>query len=78
METSKIKELIVAAIPDAEVEVKGDGYHYEVLVLSPSFAGQSALQRQRTVYQAVMDNIQSGELHALSIKAKTHEEWQAQ
>lgn len=77
MELEKLSQLISDAFPDAKVEVKGDGYHYEVLVVSQSFENQSLVQRQKSVYAAVTPHIQSGELHALSIKAKTPQEWQS-
>jgi acid stress-induced BolA-like protein IbaG/YrbA len=77
MELEKLKQLIETAIPTATVEVKGDGYHFEVLVVSDQFQNQSTLVRQKSVYAAVSTQIQSGELHALSITAKTPEEWQS-
>ena len=74
METEAIARLIRAALPDARVEVSGDGRHFEVLVVSPAFAGQSPLQRQRAVMAPVRAQIESGELHALTIQARTPEE----
>ena len=71
METDKVKALIKKGIPDARVEVSGDGRHFEALVVSEEFEGKSLIQRHRLVLATVNAEIASDELHALSIKAKT-------
>ncbi|WP_456375312.1 BolA family protein [Thiolapillus sp.] len=72
METAKIEELIRAGIADAEVSVSGDGRHFEATVVSPAFEGKSLIQRHRMVLDTVRSQIDSDELHALSItSAKT-------
>lgn len=69
-----VTEMIKNAIPDAEVTVSGDGYKYEANVVSTRFEGLNTLKRHQLVYAAVNDAIQSGELHALTIKAATPDE----
>ncbi len=69
-----VAELILTAIPDASVEVTGDGYKYEAKVVSPSFAGLNTLKKHQMVYAAVNSAISSGDLHALSIVALTPDE----
>ena len=54
---------------------RGGGGHFNVLVVSPAFAGQSRLQRHRLVYDAMGDAMKT-EIHALSIRALTPEEYQ--
>ena len=72
METSSIEELIKAGIPDAQVTVTGDGRHFEASVVSVAFEGKSLIQRHRMVLDTVRAQIDSDELHALSItSAKT-------
>ncbi len=72
METSRIEELIKAGIPDAQVTVTGDGRHFEASVVSSTFEGKSLIQRHRMVLDTVRAQIDSDELHALSItSAKT-------
>ena len=77
METGAVEELIRAGMPGAEVTVTGDGSHFEAIVVSDAFAGKSLLQKQRLVMATVNEQIASGELHALSIKTFTPEEWGA-
>jgi len=68
-------ELIQKGIPDTTtVEVNGDGYKYETTVVSPSFEGLNTLKRHQAIYAAVDSAITSGELHALTIHAKTPDE----
>ncbi|MCB1725338.1 MAG: BolA/IbaG family iron-sulfur metabolism protein [Chromatiaceae bacterium] len=71
METDTIKALIEAGIPGADVEVTGDGRHFEARVSSALFAGKSLIQQHRMVKDAVKAQIESEELHALSIKTLT-------
>lgn len=74
MDTTTIEQLLASKLPDATVTVSGDGTHFEALVISATFEGLSLIERQRKVYQALGDKIQTGEIHALSIKAKTPKE----
>jgi acid stress-induced BolA-like protein IbaG/YrbA len=71
METESIAALIRAGIPGAEVQVTGDGSHFEAVVVSAAFAGLTPIKRHRLVMDTVREQIASGELHALSIKALT-------
>ena len=75
METSEIKQLIEAGINDCQAFVTGDGGKYEATVVSPAFEGLSMLKEHQMVYATVNAQIASGELHALTIKAFTPEEW---
>ena len=54
----------------------GDGGHYEVRIVSSRFAGLAPLARHRLV-NTVTDPVRQ-ELHALSIKAYSPEEFAAQ
>ena len=75
MEIEKIEQLIKAGIPDAQVKVTGDGRHFEAEVISAEFEGKGLLQRHRLVLATVKEQIETDELHALSIvKAKTPSE----
>ena len=75
METTEVQQKIEAGLPGAEVIVNGDGSHFEAVVISPEFEGKSLLQKQKMVYATVNEHITSGELHALTIKAYTPEQW---
>ncbi len=53
---------------------RGGGGHYQLLIVSEAFRGESALARHRMVYQAVADLMQRS-VHALAIKAYTADEF---
>jgi acid stress-induced BolA-like protein IbaG/YrbA len=78
METSAVEQLIRAGIPGAQVQVKGDGSHFDAVVVSEAFVGLNPIKKQRLVMDAVKAQIASGELHALSIKTFTPDEWAGQ
>lgn len=71
MDPNQIKALIEAGLPGARVEVTGDGRHFEAVVVSPAFDGKTLVQRHRMVMDTVKAQVESDELHALSIKART-------
>ncbi|MEE9326773.1 MAG: BolA/IbaG family iron-sulfur metabolism protein [Cocleimonas sp.] len=70
----EVAKLIQDGLPDATVNVEGDGYKYEATVISESFTELNTLKRQQAVYATVNDAITSGALHALTIVAKTPDE----
>ena len=70
MAATDIEALIVAAIPDARVEIRdlaGDGDHYAARVVSASFAGMSRVRQHQVVYAALGGRM-GGELHALQLE----------
>ena len=50
-----IRDAIVAAISDAEVEVTGGGGHFTISVVSQEFAGKGMLACHRLVYGAIAE-----------------------
>lgn len=78
MHPEQVHKLIAAGLPCAHLQVEGDGHHFEAVIVSAEFAGKSRVQRQQRVYQTIKDRLDSGEIHALSFKTFTPEEWEAQ
>jgi acid stress-induced BolA-like protein IbaG/YrbA len=78
VETEAVAHLIRAGIPGAEVQVQGDGSHFEAVVVSDVFEGLPLLKRERLVMETVKGQVASGELHALSVKARTPAQQAAQ
>ena len=70
MAANDIEAMIVAAIPDARVEIRdlaGDGDHYAARVVSQSFSGMSRVRQHQAVYAALRGKM-GGELHALQLE----------
>ena len=78
METTTVEQLIRDGLPGAEVRVTGDGSHFDAIVVSRLFEGLTPIKKQRLVMDTVRSQIASGELHALSIKTYTPEQWVAE
>jgi len=70
----QIKEWIQAGLACTRVEVRGDGHHFEAVIVSPAFSGKSRVQRHQLVYAALGDRMRA-EIHALSMQTFTPEEW---
>ena len=74
MHPEQVRDLIAAGFPGAEVEVQGDGQHFEALIVSAEFAGKNRVQRQQRINALLRAHFDSGELHALSMQTLTPEE----
>lgn len=73
MRKEDIVSKIVAAIPDAEVDLKdltGTADHWEATIVSASFDGKSLIERHRMVFDALADEMK-GPIHALTLKTFT-------
>lgn len=78
MNADDVKTLIETGIPNSQAIVTGEEGKYEATVISDCFDGLSMVKEHQLVYSTVKEQIASGELHALSIKALTTEEWGSQ
>jgi acid stress-induced BolA-like protein IbaG/YrbA len=74
MTLEEIQVKLETSIENSTVTMEGDGCNCSTLVVSPIFTGMPLLARQKMILAAVRADIDSGELHALSIKARTPEE----
>ncbi len=73
----RIRGRIEQAIPGATVQVAGeDGEHFEVVVVSAAFEGQSRIDQHRMVMRALKEEL-GGAVHALQLNTYTPERWKA-
>jgi stress-induced morphogen len=73
MRAEEIVAKIVAALPDARVELRdltGTSDHWEATIVYAGFAGRSPLERHRMVFAALVEEMK-GPIHALTIKTLT-------
>ncbi len=75
MRTEEVVALIKGGFPDGELLIEGEDCSFAVIVISPSFAGQSLLKKQQSVLATVSGPLATGELHAMTVKCYTPEEW---
>ena len=73
----QIRQWIGEKIVCEHLEVRGDGRHFEAMVVSAEFDGLSRVRRQQKVYSALGARMAS-EIHALSMRALTPDEWHGQ
>lgn len=78
MDPDEVKSIIEKGISGSEANVTADGNKYTAVVISEAFEGLSMVAEQKMVYALLNEYIQSGAIHALTIKAYTPEEWAAQ
>lgn len=75
MEVDVLKNFIQAKLACDYVKVNGDGRHFNAIIVSNLFQDLNTLKRQQKVYEFLGEKIQSGELHALTMKTYTPIEW---
>jgi acid stress-induced BolA-like protein IbaG/YrbA len=71
-----IQASIAAGVPCTHLEVRGDGHHFEALIVSAQFEGLSRIRRHQLVYGALGERMRD-EIHALSMTTLTPSEWAA-
>jgi acid stress-induced BolA-like protein IbaG/YrbA len=76
MNPEDIQRLIAQGLACDNLHVTGDGRHFEALIVSRAFEGKTRIQRHQLVYAALGDRMRE-DIHALSMKTLTPEEWKA-
>jgi len=71
-----VKAGIEAGLACEHLEVMGDGQHFQALIVSAAFDGQSRVQRHQLVYAALGSRMRE-EIHALSMRTLTPQEWKS-
>ena len=78
MTEAELEQLIGTGLACSHLQVQGDGRHWYAVVVSEAFAGLRPIARHQKVYATMGERMKTDEVHALSIKAFTPEEWAAQ
>lgn len=71
MQAEEVKTLLENQIEQATAEVLIEGSHVHLKVVSPAFAGLSAVKRQQMVYAVLAEPIASGVIHAVHMTTLT-------
>jgi stress-induced morphogen len=58
------------------VDLTGTQDHYQALVVSPAFAGKTMIEQHRLVFGILKAEVDSGEVHALTLKTYTPEQYE--
>lgn len=78
MEQAEIINIIKQSIPTADVRAEGADCSFTVVVISETFAMLGPVKRQQNILGLFSQLLTSGVLHALTVKAYTPLEWEAQ
>jgi acid stress-induced BolA-like protein IbaG/YrbA len=77
MNAEQVKQLILTGLPHTTAHVNSDDdVHFDAIVISEAFVGKTSIKRHQMVFATLGDKIQSNEIHALSLKTYTPEQWQ--
>ncbi len=71
-----IKSSIAAGISCDHLEVRGDGHHWEAVIVSKEFEGIPRVRQHQLVYAALGERMRE-EIHALSMTTLTPAQWAA-
>lgn len=79
MNSEQLKERIQQLHPATQVmvtDLTGTEDHWQVTVVSPAFEGKLMVEQQRMIMGLLKSEIDSNEVHALSMKTYTPEQYQ--
>lgn len=75
LSATQLEDYIKQGLACDYIKVLGDdGTHFEAVIVSPNFVGKNMLQQHQLVYAALGDRMRA-EIHALSIKTFTPDNW---
>ena len=75
MNSEQLTQILQSAFPDAEISVTGQGGKFDLRIVDEQFENKRTVARQQAVYAPLNSYIASGEVHAVTIRAMTKEEW---
>lgn len=75
MDIKKIKQILMKQLKLDKVIISGDENHFQIIAISEIFNGMSRVKQQQIMYAPLTKYITDNQIHALSIKVFTPEEW---
>jgi acid stress-induced BolA-like protein IbaG/YrbA len=74
MDENDVKSLLEAGLEGCEIQLQFDGSKLMLVATGDVFDGLNRVKRQQLVYGILRDKIDSGEIHAVSMKCLTPDE----
>ncbi len=68
--SEQIKQWLETGLSGAQIQVSGDGHHFEAIIVYDGFVDKTIIQQHRMVYDALGDKMKV-QIHALSMKTYT-------
>lgn len=79
MTSQQIKARIETLAPGTKAELidlTGTQDHWQALIVSPAFQGKSLIEQHRMVFALFKDEVASNDVHALTLKTYTPEQYE--
>lgn len=79
MKPSQLKERLESLCAGTRAEVvdlTGTEDHYQATIISTAFEGKLMIEQHRMVFQLVQSEVDSGEVHALTLKTFTPKKYE--
>ncbi|WNC72939.1 BolA/IbaG family iron-sulfur metabolism protein [Thalassotalea psychrophila] len=76
MDVSDIENILKEQLTLDDLHVTFDGSQCKVIAVADMFEDMSRVKKQQTVYTPLADAINSGQIHAVTIKTFTNAQWQ--
>lgn len=79
MTQEQLKSRIETLAPGTQamvLDVTGTQDHYQAVVISSVFSGKMTIEQHRMVFKLVQAELDSGEVHALTLKTFTPEQYE--
>lgn len=79
MTPAQLKARLETLAPGTQAQVTdltGTQDHYQALIVSPAFGGKMMIEQHRMVFKVVQAEVDSGEVHALTLKTYSPEQYE--
>nr|WP_051348155.1 BolA family protein [Candidatus Photodesmus katoptron] len=75
MDRMKVQQLLKESLNLEKVHVNGQDRNYEVIAIDIRFSGMTSVKRQQLIYFPLIKYFQNNDIHSVSIKTFTPDEW---
>ena len=71
MSPDDIKKLIASELPNCDIDVEGGNGKFQISIVGDVFEGLNPVGRQQTIYKLLNSQIESGAIHAVTMRLQT-------
>ncbi|CRK86044.1 Uncharacterized protein YrbA [Candidatus Providencia siddallii] len=75
MKPNEIKQILIEKLSLSQVFVTCENNYFKIIAIDDLFEGMTDVKRQQTVFSPLLEYINNNEIHAISIKTYTIEQW---
>lgn len=75
MTNEEIASLLKSELILADVKVKSEGSHFQIIAVDDRFEEMSRVKKQQLIYGPLSEKIADGTMHAITIKTFTEVQW---